>query len=94
MKDEEDEWRRDNPKDETLEVDKDDENTENQIGPGCYLLDVGVMDLGRSQLWIRKDYIMIYDRCEDIYNHIKYDESRIVPSVVITGQPGIGKSFS
>ena len=74
MKDEEDEWRRENPEDETLEVDKDDENTENQIGPGCYPLDLGIMGLSRSQLWIRKDYILIYNRCEEFYNHVKHDK--------------------
>ena len=93
MKDEADEWHRDNPEDETLEVDKDDENTESQIGSGCYPLDFGIMSLTRSQLWIRKDYILIYNCCEEIYNYVKHDKSGIAPSVVITGQPRIGKSF-
>jgi hypothetical protein len=94
MKDEADKWRRDNPKDETLEVDKDDEDTENEIGPDCYPLDFGIMGLARSRLWIRNDYIRIYNRCEGLYNDVEHDKSGIAPSIVITGQPGIGKSFS
>ncbi|KAI0256323.1 hypothetical protein BJV78DRAFT_1151083 [Lactifluus subvellereus] len=74
-----------------LEVDDDGENMGNEIGPGCYPLDFGDEDLGRSKLWIRKDYIRIHDCCEEFYNDITRLKS-IAPSVIITGQPGIADS--
>ncbi|KAH9054177.1 hypothetical protein EDB87DRAFT_1689495 [Lactarius vividus] len=68
-----------------------DKDEGDEIGPGCYILDLGTPDLRRSKLWIRKEYIRLYEYCN------KYLESRrteqVAPSVVITGQPGIGKSY-
>ncbi len=88
MEDEEKEWRKTQPENELMNADVD----EDAIGPGCYILDFGIPDIGRSKLWIRKEYIRLYDFCE------KYLEShrtkQVPPSVVITGQPGIGKCFT
>ncbi len=87
-------WPRGETQNELMNVDEDeyteeDEDEDEEIGPGCYVLDLGVPELGRSMLWIRKEYIRLYKYCNE------YLESRrgaqLPPSVVITGQPGIGK---
>ncbi len=82
------------PENKSLNVDWDEdaeEDEEDGIGPGCYILDLGIPDIGRSKLWIRREYIRLYK----YYN--EYLESRrkeqVPPSVVITGQPGIGERF-
>ena len=95
MKDEEDKWRRDHPENERFAVDEEDnEDMANEIGQGCYPLDFGIPDLARSKLWIRKEYIRIYDGCEVFYNDNERFGGGIAPSAIITGQPGISKSFS
>ncbi len=81
----------DGPRNELMDVDgdEDEDDEEEEIGPGCYVLDLGTP--GRSKVWIRKEYIRLYNYCNE------YLESRLneqePPSVVITGQPGIGKRF-
>ncbi|KAI0255603.1 hypothetical protein BJV78DRAFT_1119377 [Lactifluus subvellereus] len=75
-----------------LGVDDDGEDTEAETGPGCYPLDFGDENYARSKIWIRKDYIRIYDRCEEFHNRMTHIRS-IAPSVIITGQPGIGKTY-
>jgi hypothetical protein len=87
---EEDEWRRGHPEGATMEVDKDDENVGSEIDLGYYPLDFGIGDLGISELWIRQDYIRIYNYCQEFYN--KFLGKRPIPrSVFITRQLGIGK---
>ncbi len=94
------EWRRpqksvgDSPggvTDESMDVDVDDD----EIGPGSYILDIGIKGLSYSKIWIRADYIRIYDYCNDHYNRsmsiFLLSNKKEAPSVVITGQPGIGK---
>jgi hypothetical protein len=77
---------------ESMQVD--DRNMENEMGPGCYVLDIGVDTIGCSQqIWIRQDYIRIYEHCERYYLKVANIKSPRPPSVVITGQPGIGKCF-
>ena len=78
---------------ERMEVDdgndEEDENIGNKFGPGCYILDLGGHYGFRcSKLWIRQDYIKIYDHCERTYEAAK----KTAPSVLITGQPGIGEN--
>jgi hypothetical protein len=46
-----------------------------------------------SKLWIRKDYLRIYDFCESRCEYVGSKLPR-APSVVITGQPGVGEYFS
>ncbi|KAH8994357.1 hypothetical protein EDB86DRAFT_2926188 [Lactarius hatsudake] len=86
MEDEEEEWRKAQPENELMNADEDGD----VIGPGCYILDLGIPGLGRSKLWIRKEYIQLYDFCEKYLDSCRGEEP---PSVVITGQPGIGKSY-
>lgn len=61
------------------------------VGPECYVLDLGSPEPGRSKLWVRKEFIRMYERCKDHFKtHRGAAES---PSLVVTGQPGIGKSY-
>ena len=83
MTEEAQEWRRSHPlnKDEFWD----------DIGPDCYALDFGIKHLERSKLWIRNDYLRIYDYCNQHYDTVKSFRSGIAPSVVITGQAGVGE---
>ena len=76
-------WLKTQPEGQLMDVDG------SEVGPGCFALDLEISYLQASRLWIRKDYIRIYDECKK-----NYDRPRSgVPkprSVVITGQPGIG----
>jgi hypothetical protein len=80
---EEQEWRKSQ---DTMEVD--DSDPESEIGPGCYPLDCQ-LDLWGSRLWVRKDYIRMYDFCNKWYGQVPSGRYK-APSVVITGQTGIG----
>ncbi len=69
-----------------------DEEEEDEIDAGCYLLNIGINDLPHSKIWIRSDYIQIYDYCRDYYEScLSVPSRKVTPSVVITGQPGVGK---
>ncbi|KAH9083658.1 hypothetical protein EDB83DRAFT_2212994 [Lactarius deliciosus] len=76
-----------------MNVDKDDDADEGEgegDAPG-FILKLGIPGIWRSELLVRKEYIRLYEYCD------KYLESRrnkqTPPSVVITGQPGVGKSY-
>jgi hypothetical protein len=77
-------WRESHP---AVEDDEDDD-----IGPGCYALDLGICHLKCSKLWVRKDYIRIYDHCATRHETGPQESEEDARSVVITGQPGVGKS--
>jgi hypothetical protein len=79
------EWRELQP---TVEVDR-----THDIGPGCYGLHLGV-ELRDSELWVRQDYIRIYDYCSQRYEEGPTTTSERPRSVVITGQPGVGVFLS
>jgi hypothetical protein len=62
-------------------------NPTNDIGPGCFVLDFGIEHYHPSKLWVRQDYIRMYNYCQDYAPAVKAPRPC---SVVITGQPGIG----
>ena len=85
--------------DRTDAMDKDvhesiDEDSETDMGvdddyiSGCYILDVGLF-LNRK-MWIRADYIRIYNALEVHYKKDPAPSCR-TPSAVVTGQPGVGQ---
>jgi len=81
MEVEESEWRRtQTPYESQLEV-----------HPGCYVLDIGIKHLPFLKVWIRAEYIRIFDYVERHYNHDRVHN--LAPSIVVTGQPGIGESL-
>src|SRR5579863_4166254 len=62
MTEEAQEWRRSHPvKDDGYD----------DIVPGCYALDFGMEDLERSKLWVRNNYLQIYDYCNTHYDRVK-----------------------
>ena len=65
---------------------------ESEVVRGCFPLDLDVDGFMVSKLWVRKDYIRIYDycisHCEDTRND---QDQHLAPSVVITGHPGCGE---
>jgi hypothetical protein len=77
-------WRKSNP---TVD------DPTHDIGPGCYALDLCI-DLPCSTLWVRQDYIRIYDHCSTRHAEGPSSAGEIPRSVVITGQPGIGVFLS
>ena len=54
---------------------------------GCYSLS----DFVYPRIWIRAEYIRIYDAIETFFKQSLYPGG-LVPAAVITGQPGIGQS--
>ena len=75
------------------DADEDDEDESAEEGDdhairSGYVLDLDV-NVGRSSVWVRKEYIRMYKRCTD---HLDTKNTKKKPpSVVITGQPGIGR---
>jgi hypothetical protein len=89
MKDEESEWREsqiriDQDQDEITDMDDD-------IISGCYVLDISIPRMQVSHLWIRADYIRIFDYFQAFYDRHARPMAK-VPSGVLTGQSGIGES--
>lgn len=75
------------PRDDNI---KDTDDEDNEIDAGCYVLQIDIP--GLEDIWIRKEYIKLYNCCDD---YLKNDHQFMkTPSVVITGQPGIGKCFT
>ena len=68
---------------------------ESEVVRGCFALNLDVSCLMISKLWVCKDYIQIYDHCDqyckDTYNK---QNQHLLSSVIITGQPGCGEFFS
>ncbi|CAA7262754.1 unnamed protein product [Cyclocybe aegerita] len=95
MEDERDAWRQSEglpPLDDKADV------GEVGILPGCYALKVGIPGFGYTSIWLRAEYIRIFNVCEEYFAKItgrqaKKDSSRRPPSFVISGQPGIGKTL-
>jgi len=84
IEDEAEQWRGSNP---TVD------DSTNDILPGCFALDIEIKHRPQK-LWVRQDYIRIYNYCRDRHTHGPSSETEIPRSVVITGQPGIGLFLS
>lgn len=94
MKDEESEWRDTQPGYGDGRMDQDQDETtdmDDDIIPGCYVLDIGIPRLAVSRLWIRADYIRLFNFFQMHYDTYAQPIGR-APSAVLTGQPGIGES--
>jgi hypothetical protein len=82
----------DDPMEEDVDDDLDEDvyydlDETDDVIPGCCLLDVGG-DL--PKIWVRADYIRIYDFLEAHYKKSPAPSFR-APAAVVTGQPGIGQ---
>ena len=71
------------------------DNDENQMKTGVtqagFPLRFNIPDLKPSTLWVREDYESLYDWCMYYFNRRNVDSGSKPPSVIITGQPGIGE---
>ena len=77
---------------DAIDMDKGEvEDEDDDVTPGCYVLDIGIHGIVPSRLWIRSDYVRIYDALQDFYEEVVNPDNR-APSAVVTGQPGIGES--
>jgi hypothetical protein len=85
MQDEETKWR---------ETQQSEEDEGDEIGPGCYILRLGIPNIKHATIWIRQEYIRIYDFCQRYLEFCRTNGLQEPPSVVIAGQPGIGEYFA
>jgi hypothetical protein len=57
--------------------------------PANFAFSFDIKPVKASNVWVREDYVLLYDECTAFFaNAESFSEP---PSVVITGQPGIGK---
>ena len=71
---------------------EDEGDGDDDIGPNCHVLNIGIPTLGPTKLWIRNEYVRMYKHCE---NHLETNRNEFKsPAMVVTGQPGIGKCFT
>ncbi|KAK2464479.1 hypothetical protein APHAL10511_003458 [Amanita phalloides] len=75
--------------DGSMDVDVSEE--EDDIIEGCHFLEIDIEGFEFPRIWIRAEYIRIYDALMALYRTPAYPY--LAPAVVITGQPGIGKSI-
>lgn len=75
---------------EDLPVDFDVNDVGADVVPGCYVRNIGIKGLERSKIWIRADYIRVYNYLETI-NDGTSEAEEVAPGAIITGQPGIGE---
>ena len=82
--------------DEVADQSDEDESVEEDDDHGIrsgYLLDLGKA-FRDSNVWVRKEYIRMYSRCTKHFETNPCKRKRTLqsnPSIVITGQPGIGR---
>jgi hypothetical protein len=76
--------------DEIMDVDMSEGvNLDDDVIPGCHFLNIDIEKFAYPKIWIRAEYIRIYDALEAYYNKPSYPPT--APAAVITGQPGIGE---
>ena len=64
-----------------------DDSTDDEIHPGCYVLDINIRGVELKKIWVRADYIRMFKYAEKFYADNLFES----PCLVITGQPGIGE---
>jgi len=69
------------------------ENDGSEVVRGCFTLDLPSDGRTLSRLWVRKDYLRIYDNCHSHCQHV-WDNRLLPPIAIITGHPGVGECFS
>ena len=78
--------------DESMDVDvSGEEELDDDIIEGCHTLEIDIEGFEFPRIWIRAEYIRIYDALEAFYRKPSYPPY-LAPAFVITGQPGIGES--
>lgn len=74
-----------------MDVDDIDSDGDSDIIDGCYVLDFGLEGISPSKIWVRADYIRIYDELEIWLNDKPREKA---PGAIVVGQPGIGECAS
>ena len=59
--------------------------------PGCAILNIGIDDFPFQKIWIRADYIRVYNYLESREVPPAGINNHLAPGAVVTGQPGIGE---
>ena len=78
--------------DEGMNVDKSAEEVlDDDVIEGCHFLEIDIEGFAYPKIWIRAEYIRIYDALEMYYKTPSYPN--LAPAAVVTGQPGIGESW-
>jgi len=67
-----------------------DDSTADEISPRCYVLDICIRGV-EDKIWVRADYIRMFEFAEKFYAESLSNPQS--PCLVITGQPGIGKTL-
>jgi hypothetical protein len=57
--------------------------------PGCGILNIGIDELTFQKIWIRADYIRVFNFLES--RETPMVRNRLAPAAVVTGPPGIGE---
>lgn len=63
---------------------------ENGVLPANFALNLDIKNF-KPNVWVREDYALLYNYCTAYFGRWKEDPLFRPPSVVITGQPGIGR---
>ena len=63
---------------------------QSNVSPANFALSFDIENLDPSGLWVREDYVLLYDHCTTYFNKPNIQSAPEPPSIVITGQPGIG----
>ena len=74
--------------DERMDVEE--EDLDDDVIEGCHFLEIDMEGFAYPKIWIRAEYIRIYDALETHYQTPSYPN--LAPAAVVTGQPGIGES--
>jgi hypothetical protein len=60
--------------------------------PANFAFSFNIEGLNVTSMWVREDYVLLYDECITYFaNPVEKKFGSLSPSVVITGQSGIGK---
>ena len=70
-------------------MDVDVSEEEDDVIEGCCFLELDNEDLNISNIWIRAEYIRIYNALESCLESCYQKAFKRAPAAVITGQPGI-----
>ena len=96
MVDDEEEWRSKQKSNEDTSgkgsyCEADCMDIDNEDRRGCYVRDISIMGVKEERVWIRAEYMRIYDHCNERYQVVALLDEQ-APSVVITSQSDIGKA--
>lgn len=72
-------------------VDVDVDDVDDNIIPGCYAFNIDVEGLELSKIWIRADYIRVYNSLDSLRDVTTASIFQRI-GAILTGEPGIGKS--